>query len=273
MIGAVVVLYNPTKEEIQNINCYKNNVDYIVIIDNSDANNKEMVDKIVHLTSNTLYYSENTNLGLAKGFNIGVNLLINQGCEWVLLFDADSQIESDIITIYNSAIEKYKNNSVAVFSPVHVFDRSKRKPYPGYKSVNWSMTSGCLYNCEIFKKQQGFFEKLFVDGLDMDYCLRSHENGYEVIECGEAVLKHNPANTRCFLGIKYGIASPYRYFMQARQLIWSWRRYKNNEMICIYIYKWLKIIFLFPDKKEYVRNMINGTKEGCQLVREFRCKR
>ena len=40
MIGAVVVLYNPTKEEVNNINTYKNRVSHTVIIDNSNVNNQ-----------------------------------------------------------------------------------------------------------------------------------------------------------------------------------------------------------------------------------------
>ena len=87
------------------------------------------------------------------------------------------------------------------------------------------MTSGWLINIEIFEKQNGFFEELFVDGLDMDYCFKSHENGYLVIECGKAVINHHPAETRNCLGFKYGIASPYRYYMQA----------KRGFFLCIYI--------------------------------------
>ena len=36
MIGSVVVLYNPTLMEIENINSYIDKVDYAVIVDNSD---------------------------------------------------------------------------------------------------------------------------------------------------------------------------------------------------------------------------------------------
>ena len=69
----------------------------------------------------------------------------------------------------------------------------------------------------------------------MDYCFKSHENGYLVIECGKAVINHHPAETRNCLGFKYGIASPYRYYMQARQLIWCWKRYKKRGFFCVSI--------------------------------------
>lgn len=266
MIGAVVVLYNPTNDEIENINTYKNKVDYTVIIDNSDVNNKNLVNRIVNLSESIIYYSKQQNLGLAKAFNIGINVLIENHCEWALLLDADSILENDIIDVYKNAIKYYDNSKdVAIFSPVHMFERSHNKPYLGYRDVDWTMTSGCFYNCDIFKKINGFFEPLFVDGLDMDYCFKSHDNGFKVVECGKAVIKHNPAETKVFLGFKYGIASPTRYYMQARQLLWCWKKYKRINVILIYFYKWFKILFLFPNKKEYINQMVKGTKEGYSI--------
>lgn len=265
MIGSVVVLYNPSEDEIKNINTYISSVDYAVIIDNSKKDNKDLIDSIISDRKKVQYYSEHKNLGLCKGLNIGIDILRNNSCEWAVLFDADSKLGSDIFSVYKEAINKFKNVKVAVFAPVHIFDRSKNKPYKGYKAVPWSMTSGWLINIEIFQKQQGFFEELFVDGLDMDYCFKSHENGYEVIECGEAIINHKPAMTKSVCGFKYGSASPYRYYMQARQLIWCWKRYHKPKVLLIYLYKWFKVVFLFPNKKGYLKEMIKGSKEGIVL--------
>ncbi len=152
---------------------------------------------------------------------------------------------------------------------MHIFDRSKATRYVGYRNVDWSMTSGWLVNIKIFQKQNGFFEGLFVDGLDMDYCYKSHENGYEIIECGQAVINHNPAETRSVFGIKYGIASPNRYYMQARQLIWCWKRYKKITILGIYFYKWMKVLILFPNKLNYIKAMKLGSKNGILLWNKY----
>ena len=104
---------------------------------------------------------------------------------------------------------------------------------------------------------------------DMDYCLKCHENGYRIVECGSAIINHNPATTKKIMGFKYGIAVPYRYYMQTRQLIWCWRRYKYNKAFIIYLYKWIKVIFLFPDKRLYFKEMIKGSKEGIELWKEW----
>ena len=269
-VGAVVVLYNPTEDEIKNINTYLNDIDYEVIIDNSSSDNRKWIFSILNNNDKIHYYSEGENLGLCKGFNIGIQFLKQKGCEWALLFDADSKLGNNIVSIYKKAIKKFNENDIALFCPVHVFDRSKAQPYAGYKEVKWSMTSGWLVNIDIFCKQGGFFEELFVDGLDMDYCFKSHENGYKVIECGEAFINHNPAQTKKIIGLRYGIASPFRYYMQARQLIWCWKRYNEPKVMLIYLYKWVKIVLLFSQKREYIINMCKGTNEGNLMIKKYR---
>ena len=267
-IGAVVVLYNPTIDEIKNINSYKKKVDYVVVVDNSSISNKNEIKK--YIDSSIIYYSEKKNLGLCKGFNIGINILKEKGCQWALLFDADSKLENDITKIYKEAIKKTDIKKVALFSPVHIYDRNNKKSYNGYKEISWTMTSGCLFNIDVFIEQQGFFEELFVDGLDMDYCFKSRKNGYKIIECGEAVLNHNPAETKKIFGIiKFGYAPPFRYYMQARQLIWVTFKYKKFNIFLIYLYKWFKVIFLFPKKIEFIKAMIKGTQDGKKLLKKY----
>lgn len=266
MIGSIVVLYNPSEEEIKNVNSYIDKVDFGVIIDNSTVDNEQWIFSLLNNDGKIKYYSEQKNLGLCRAFNIGVGFLKQKGCDWALLFDADSKLEKDIVSIYKDAIRLYDKDQVAVFCPVHVFERSKNQPYDGYKEVKWSMTSGWLVNINIFDKQNGFFEELFVDGLDMDYCYKSLGNGYKIIECGNAYLIHNPAETKSISifgrKIKYGTASPFRYYMQARQLVWCLLNYKEKECFVLYCYKWFKVIFLFSNKKEYIRSMLKGTKDG-----------
>ena len=272
IFGAVIVLYNPTEKEIKNINLYKDLVEKTIIIDNSATNHCELVDSLLKLNSRVQYYSEQKNLGLCKALNLGIKMLSDAGCQWALVFDADSEIASDIVMVYKKAIDYYKmkkKNDIAIFAPVHVFDRSKRHSYHGYNDVEWAMTSGCLFNCEFFQKQNGFMEELFVDGLDIDYSFKSKKNGYRIIECGEAVINHHPAETKSLFGIKYGIASPDRYYMQARALIWCWKYYKVNKLFLVYMYKWFKVILLFPQKKQYIKNMVYGTIEGEKLLKKY----
>lgn len=88
---------------------------------------------------------------------MGIKILTENGCQWTLVFDADSKMGSDIVTVYKKAIDYYSNlitlesNEIAVFAPVHVFERSKNRSYQGYKDVEWVMTSGCLLIVKFLK--------------------------------------------------------------------------------------------------------------------------
>lgn len=278
MIGAIVVLFKPTKAEILNILTYKNEVDNILIIDNSPINHQDKIDNLIGLSDTLHYVSYIENIGLCKALNKGVKELASIGCEWVVVFDADSQLETNIFNVYKQTITGYSDSMlVAVFAPQHSFDRSAKKIYRGYREVDWAMTSGWLINVEIFLNIGGFFEPLFVDGLDMDYCYLAREQGYKIIECGEAMLRHHPAETKKIIFFskifKYGYASPERYFMQARCLVWTIKRYKKRIDKKMYFYKWVKVLFLFDDKKTYIKNMISGTREGLLLYRKYKAKR
>ena len=62
MIGSVVVLYNPTKDEIENINTYLSSVDYAVIVDNSTHSNEKLVETLVYDKNKIQYVSKQVNL-------------------------------------------------------------------------------------------------------------------------------------------------------------------------------------------------------------------
>lgn len=273
---AISVLYNPNKNELNNILSYAKYVELIIIIDNSKENNFKSIEQIIlknGIKSKLEFVSHPENIGLCKALNEGIEIAKAYNCEWTLLMDADSSLQNNLINIYESYLEKNNDKSIATLSPVHIFDRSKNKKYQGTKLKKWAMTSGCYYNIEIFKKLGGFKEELFIDGVDMDYGYKAYKSGYKTIEIGEAILNHHPADTHSIklFGkeiFKYGYASPYRYYLQAKSLIWVAFKYKAYEQLGTYIYKWLKVLFLFDNKKEYIKQIHKGTKEGFRLLKE-----
>lgn len=277
MLGAVVVLFNPELSDIRHINTYIGFVDFLIVMDNSPDNNAELLRENIVCTTNYDYHSHVENIGLCRALNEGIYRLKEMGYDWVFTFDSDSRFMPNIIEIYKLAIVNKPFENIAVFTPQHTFDRSPKQPYSGFKIVKWAMTSGWLINVHIFLSLGGFFEELFVDDLDIDYCYRARKKGYVIIEIGEAVIEHHPAKTQKinFLGktFLYGCDVPDRYFMQARGLIWNLLRYKSLEDLIGYLYKWFKVLFLFKNKKEYIKAMIKGTIAGKSLYFRYRGKK
>lgn len=269
MIAAIVVLYNPSIEEIEHINDYCDKVDETIIMDNSKENHFYEIKKYLKTMDTVEYKHYGKNVGLCVALNEGIMIIKEHGHEWGLLMDADSSFITDIVNVYRKYIRKNMNNNIAILSPVHIFDRKRMEKFSGEREVKWAMTSGCLYNVRKFVEIGGFKEELYVDGLDIDYCYRAREHGFVVIEIADAKLNHHPGETRsvqiCGKRLKYGVASPWRYYMQARAIVWLILKYHQMNDVFRYISKWCKVILLFDNKKEYITEMINGSKEGVKL--------
>lgn len=276
MKAAMVVLYEPEIKDIENIKQYCDKVDLMIILDNSKGNNFQVVNSVTKIDDDkSIYKHFDKNIGLCAALNIGMEIAASKGCEWALIMDDDSSLITNVLDVYEKYIAENETENIAVLSPVHIYDRSKAHGYSGYKRLNWAMTSGCYYNIKIFMELGGFFEALFVECLDLDYCYKALEKGYMTIECGEAQLNHHPAKTKTIqiLGrkiISYGIAAPWRYYMQARSLTWLFLRYHHLSDLIRFFWKSVKVLFFFDNKKEYMRQMFVGTLEGIGLWRDYR---
>lgn len=275
MDGAVVVLYNPDDEDYFNIASYAGTVDITYIVDNSKKSNFEKIEKILNIDGNRVIYEHHPeNIGLCKGMNIGINRLKDRGCSWAFTMNSDSYFKNDVVTIFREFVDNNDCSDIAMLVPLYNFDRHIASEYKGTKEIKRAMMSGNYINIEIFNKLNGFLEVLFVDGLDNDYCIRCNRNKYKIIECGNAVMEHKPCKTakKNILGIKfkYGYDSPKRYYGHARSLAFLTRRYKTLYELSFLVYKFLKILFLFDNKKDYITNYINGAVDGFRAEKETR---
>ncbi len=274
MIGAIVVLFEPNMKEIRHIQGYYKQVDLALIFDNSVEDHFDIINQFIEIDMETVIYKHfSKNIGLCAALNLGMKMMSEAGCDWALILDADSFVISDILNIYKKELLALSVKDVAILAPIHIYDRGQKRPFQGTRELRWSMTSGCFYNVEIFMKMNGFMEELFLECLDLDYCFRVRSYGYHIIECGEAELQHYPAQTKkvTVMGKKlfcYGWDSPWRYYMQARNLLWIFMRYKSLEGITMYIWKWLKVLLLFKNKRQYIIQMLKGSREGLELYRK-----
>lgn len=272
-IGAVVVLYKPEKRDFKNLLDYVGKVDITIIADNSPQSNLSKFDAQCQPNGEQILYRHYPeNIGLAKALNLSIRELADKLCEWVLVMDQDSHFMSDILQTYWTYIKNHDCRQTAVLGPIYQYDRRKMQPYSGTKSVKRIMTSGNFINTAIFGCLDGYMEELFVDGIDFEYCLRARQHGYDIMECGQAILAHQPAKTKTaeIFGktlLKYGYAFPERYCSSARASVFLWKEYRDIYSLLFHIYHFLKILLLFDNKREYMRQFWQGTKEGLSLAK------
>lgn len=263
-IGCVVVLYNPDMQVLNNINNYPK-LDQLILVDNSPKNNEKLFSSLL-AKDNVVYKPLLNNFGIAYALNLGIKVL-HDDIKYVITMDQDSKLTQEIVSVYSKYI--LSNNNVYALTPQYKTDRNTITNIHGVRKVNLSMQSGTLFSVKLFKTIGYFNEKLFLDVVDWEYFLRMKKYGYDLIRCNEAILTHSPAKTESkkllFKEIKYGVASPTRYYYQARNLLWTGRKYKSALMYTYLLIKYFKIILLFDNKKEYLKYFKKGLKDAKNL--------
>lgn len=198
-LAGVVVLYNPSKNTLDNINLYIDGLDKLYVVDNSDKETDlEFKNKKIE------YIQNGENLGIAKALNIGANKAIKDGYEWLLTMDQDSILKEkdldemkDFITKmksddYLQKILSVKYDELALVSPLHmtVMDHNPEE-VTGITSPMYVMTSGNIINLNIYKKIGGFKDWLFIDSVDLEYCLNIRKNNFKILRLNHIKMQHS----------------------------------------------------------------------------------
>ncbi|MFV8322649.1 glycosyltransferase family 2 protein [Flavobacterium sp. LB3P21] len=267
MIAAVVVLYNPDKNIVENINSYIDCVDKIYVIDNSNFSNANLF-QALPFDHKLEYIFNNGNLGIAKALNIGCEFAIQHGMKWVLTMDQDSKFLNLNAAII-SQIYKMKDDSIALYYPNYLIEGIIYDKY--IKENNEPivvMTSGNFINLSIYKYIAGFEDKLFIDYVDIDYCLKIKAAGYKIALLPDATLVHELGQSKhvTFLSIKAIITnhSSLRRYYITRNRLYVHKKHKNISTVFnktekrIFINDILKIILFEDDKILKFKSIIKG---------------
>lgn len=187
-LAGVVVWYKPTDEDIKNINTYLKYIDKLYIIDNTEGkDNKNKVPKVKKIE----YIYQNENLGIAKALNIACKKAIKEKYNFILTMDQDSSFQEDDLEKMKKIISKQDLTNIGIISPWHKTKLKIEKPKEKIDYPLDVMTSGNILNLEIYKKLNGFKEFLFIDGVDIEYCLNLKKNGYKIMRINTIEMEHS----------------------------------------------------------------------------------
>jgi rhamnosyltransferase len=262
-IDAVVVLYNPDESIIENIQSYQQ-VNKIYAIDNSEKYDDNLIKKLKQF-KNLVYINNNGNKGIANALNVGAKLAIENGVDWLLTMDQDSKFAEDGLKNLQKCLSKLlKNNTnIGLVSPSH-----KKAISSSIQKELVVMTSGNLMNLKAYLDVEGFEEKLFIDAVDYDFCLKLNLRKYEVLQCNDAILHHQLGESKSFdiFGKKITsfTHSPIRRYYMARNALYLWRKYFFNFPIFIlkkivgFQRNWVEIFLFSTHKSEDIKMMLFG---------------
>ena len=128
-----------------------------------------------------------------------------------------------------------------------------------------------MINIQAWKDVGGFDERMFIDLVDTDFCLRLRRAGYKNIQLTSVVLNHNLGNpiTKRILFTNFSTTnhSAFRKYYRVRNNIYIARKGLSSPLKAFY-HIWVifwETVFLEPQKKEKMKSIFRGVFEGFKM--------
>lgn len=170
--------------------------------------------------------------GLAGGLNRGIELAISVGAHFITLLDQDSRLPAEHFTLLSSFLLNH-NGSILVGPSIWDVDRCRQhspKPHnenvsstavPGCSPTRLLITSGTTFRSVDWPRLCCFDERMEIDYIDHEWCLRARSRGFFLYQLHACVLRQHfgspHPNPLCrLLGMQ--LYSPYRHFTSLRNL-------------------------------------------------------
>ena len=241
--AAVVVTYHPDAELDDRLRRVRSQVAYVVIVDNSAT--PTVSARLRQLTRENVELIENDrNVGVAAALNRGLRRAAALNLAWVLMLDQDSVVDDDmlasLIHIYHECPSRDR---------IGLIGANSRSPISGrmgmacgtrgreYVETKTTITSGSLVALSIYERVGPFRDDFFIEGVDLEYCLRLRRHGFAVLCSRRPLMTHagGTAEERSLFGRAVLIANhePWRYYYMLRNFVDIVRHYAGREPLWV----------------------------------------
>ena len=287
-IGAGIVTFNPDINKLKStLMLLGPQVDCVYIADNASENYSDIADMIAALSSegsSVKLMPGETNTGVAGGLNRIMKAALEDGKEWVLTLDQDSQPEKDLV---KGLCRATKFERIGIICPrikdinsgriLVNFGEDTSKNDKKYQTLHSCITAGSMINLEAWKAVGGYDEYLFMDYVDFDYSIRLRKSGYRILQCNQIIMEHEVGNTEVhrFLFKKVGVmnhSAMRKYYITRNRIYCSYKYYRRFGFRNIVgIVKTIVLILCYEeDKKHKLSSVIRGVKDGIRDSKQFR---
>lgn len=244
-IDGVVVLYQPTEEQINNILDYAVLLDELFVVDNSDCADKKLLAPLQGV-DNICIVDMGGNQGIAKALRVGVGRALQNDSDFCLTMDQDSVFPVDKwkdIQTYLSA----KNADDYGIIALNCEDVQSRQC--GLVEVKHYITSGNFINLKAYRQINGFREELFIDSVDFDLCHQFYAVGKKIAVINEICIKHKIGSptARTFIGRKVQPSN--------HNAVRCYYRFRNNYLLYHEDKEFYKEIYT-ADKKQLIKILL-----------------
>lgn len=213
MIVAVVVLYNPNYTKLDQLFLsLKNQVDELIFVDNSYLEkiveeNKKWVNGLKKYQC--YYISMSENVGIASAQNAGIQYAKKQNADYILFMDQDSELPEGMVQglVTTHRELESQGQSVATIGPIFIDEKTNEiapiirhkglkvcRDLPDttkdYEIVDYIISSGSLVHIKTLDKVGNMADELFIDFVDLEWCIRAKQFGFVSYVNPKIVMKH-----------------------------------------------------------------------------------
>lgn len=268
--AAVVILYNPSEENIQHIKVYAESFDVVFVFDNSEPNFKKNY-SFNKVNKKFVYLSQNENIGLSAAFNIILKHEKIKDFDYLCTLDQDSVFSCEDILCFQRYIKDNSSSLIdttGIIAPFIDYGIGEKKPDVEYDEKDWVITSGSFINLSLIKKHNILFdENYFIDKVDADFCKQVKNKGLSIKLYYNSVLYQSLGD---FTGYRHTNHSPLRHYYLFRNRLYFNHKYyglikcwllnvlqslRHAALIAIYEkHPYKKIRIFFKALRDYLHN-------------------
>ena len=239
-VCAVVITFFPDAGFPERLEKIASQVSRVIVVDNGTTGQSGVnLERALEARGSAACICNSENLGVAAALNQGIRKALKEGdCPWIATFDQDSLPAADMVekmlTVWRSHPHPER---LMVAGPRTAFVDSTSRPDPAedrsWREVTHVITSGSLISRRAFNLAGYYNERLFIDYVDIEYCLRLRTLGYQVIEVHSTEMLHHMGRLeeRLFLGEKVHPTHhpPLRRYYQFRNALLLHRQYRESQ--------------------------------------------
>ena len=228
-VYAVIVCYHPAIDRVAHVCAELQSAGVrCVVVDNTE--DSYLDGQLALEDGHLIVVGENA--GIARAQNVGVRVAIDNGADAILFLDQDSLIDGDCVL---SLAGSLRRGEPMVIAPVCLDEASGDElpavelgkcglPAPVYaagqegpRSVDIIISSGTLATREALAIAGPMDERLFIDFVDTEWCLRCRRGNVPIQLIPRAILRHT-VGTRSFTRgpLTVLVHSPTRCYYQIR---------------------------------------------------------
>lgn len=275
-ITAVIVKYGELSQVIlDNIRILSKLGVEIFLVENSliiDSSCDELNIKHIHNRNNN---------GLAGGLNAGIKSAINDGADFLLLLDQDTILNVESLKEYMlESTRLLRDKKIACCGPAFIdlkFGKKHGFANYGFLKINAkpsnSSAVACLYlmtSCTMIRKdvfdEVGLMdETLFIDYIDIEWCLRAKSMGYRILGLSRFEFLHNVGDSvKNILWFNAPVHNQFRLYFQTRNLIYLFRRgyIPFYWKVCEALYGFRRTFFYIIISSKNLFVVLKGLQDG-----------